>query len=400
MKIKGKYNEAVVYADIIDEVTISQIKELCDQESMKDSKIRIMPDCHAGAGCVIGTTMTIKDKIIPNLVGVDIGCGMKLISLGKDPIDFKSLDEFIRKEIPHGQAVNKNIQEAFDFETLHCNKNLSRPDYLALSLGSLGGGNHFIEIDIDDMGNKELIIHSGSRNLGNQVASYYQNLAYAYCRNMFNSKGLDDIVSNYKKEGKENEINDALKIAKKANLESMPPKNLCYLEGKDFEDYLHDVEICQRFAVRNRDIMARRICEFLGLNYQDLYKQECIHNYVDVKHMILRKGSISALKGEKVIIPINMRDGCILGIGKGSKKHNYSAPHGAGRILSRKAAKASISMEDYEKSMEGIYTTSVSTATIDESPFAYKSLDSIIKNIEEMVKVEKIIHPIYNFKAS
>lgn len=400
MKIKETFNEAIVYADIIDEGAINQIKELCDQESMKDCKIRIMPDCHSGIGCVIGTTMTIKDKVIPNLVGVDIGCGMKMVSLGKRDIDLAALDNFIRHNIPHGKNVNKQIQEEFDLTSLRCYSKLDRPEYLALSLGSLGGGNHFIEIDIEDDGTKDLIIHTGSRNLGTQVANYYQDVAYAYCKKLYGSKGLEEIIAKYVKEGRQSKLNSVLEKTKEDNLESMPPKKLCYLEGDDFENYLHDIKICQSFAVRNRDIIARRICEFLNLDYENLYKEECIHNYIDIENMILRKGSISAAKGEHVIIPINMRDGCILGIGKGSAKYNYSAPHGAGRILSRKDAKEKISLDDFKSSMDGIFSTSVSSATIDESPFAYKSIDSIIKNIKNTVEIEKIIKPIYNFKAS
>lgn len=371
--IKGRFNEAVVYANNIDSETKTQIKHLLDQEFVKNSIIRIMPDCHAGIGCVIGTTMTITDKIVPNLVGVDIGCGMLTIKLGKIDIIYKNLDNFIRQNIPAGLKVHSKVQPLdVNIKKMKCFDELDRPEYYFQSVGTLGSGNHFIEIGVDDFDNKYLIIHSGSRHLGHQVAQYYQRKAKKYIEQQY----------------------------LKRNIPSLIPKDLCYLEGKDYQDYLHDMNICQQYASENRYRMAKKILNYLNLSIKNLDHFETIHNYINLKDMILRKGAISAYRGERVLIPINMKDGSIIAIGKGNKKYNYSAPHGAGRIISRRQAKQVLSLEKFERVMEGIYTTSISKDTLDEAPFVYKPMEEILENIQDTVEVLQIIKPVYNFKAN
>lgn len=402
IEVKGKYNTATIYTDLIGENAISQIIELLNQEFTKDLKIRIMPDCHSGVGCVIGTTMTIKDKVVPNLVGVDIGCGMLLVELGKITIDFKSLDDFIKANIPSGMNVNEHILDnSINLKDLSCFDYLKKTTYLKKSLGTLGGGNHFIEIDKDDEENLYLVIHSGSRNLGNQVAKFYQRAAKMYQQDKIYNKFEEKqrVIEQFKKEGKSKYIEQKLKEIDALTIHLPIPESLCYLEGKLFNDYMHDMDICQQFAVKNRELIAKKIVEFLGKNYNKLAKFETIHNYINMKDMILRKGAIAAYKDQKVLIPINMRDGCILGIGKGNPDYNFSAPHGAGRLLSRGDAKEKINLEDFEKTMEGIFTTSVNTSTIDESPFAYKPIESILENIQDTVEIVKIIKPVYNYKC-
>lgn len=403
IEVKGKYNSAKVYADIIGENTISQLMEVLNMEFTKDLSISIMPDCHVGVGCVIGTTMTIKDKVVPNLVGVDIGCGMKLVNLGQIDIDFEKLDNFIKEEIPSGMKVNEHvIDKSIDLKKLKCFDYLKKTTYLQKSLGTLGGGNHFIEIDKDDESNYYLIIHSGSRNLGTQVAKFYTRAAKIYHQNRIYNKveEKEKVIKEYKKLGKSKYIESKLKEIEAMTIKLPIPEELCYLEGKLFDDYLFDMDICQKFAEKNREIIARKIVEFLGLNYTQLDGFETIHNYINMEDMILRKGAISAYKDQLVLIPINMRDGCIIAKGKGNKEYNYSAPHGAGRLLSRGDAKMKINLEEYKQTMEGIYTTSVTESTIDESPFAYKPIESILENIKETVEIVKIIKPVYNFKCS
>ena len=403
IEVKGKYNTAKIYADIIGENTISQLMEVLNMEFVKDSTISIMPDCHVGVGCVIGTTMTIKDKVVPNLVGVDIGCGMKLVKLGKVDIDFEKLDNFIKENIPSGMKVNDVIVDrSIDIEKLKCFSYLKKTTYLKKSLGTLGGGNHFIEIDKDEEGNYYLIIHSGSRNLGNQVAKFYTRAAKIYHQDRIYNKHeeKEKVIKEYKKLGKSKYIESKLKEIDAMTIKLPIPESLCYLEGKLFNGYLFDMDICQKFAEKNREIIACKIVDFLGLNYTLLEGFETIHNYINMEDMILRKGAIAAYENQLVLIPINMRDGCIIAKGKGNKDYNYSAPHGAGRLLSRADAKMKIDLEDYKKTMEGIYTTSVTDSTIDESPFAYKPIESILENIEDTVEVVKIIKPVYNFKCS
>jgi hypothetical protein len=400
IKIEGKVNTAICYASVVEEGAIQQIKRMCDYEFTSSSKVRIMPDVHAGKGCTIGITMTVADRVVPNIVGVDIGCGMYTVDLGKGEIDFKRLDA-ASHGIPSGMKVWDRAQETFDFESLKCYKQLKKVNWLKCSLGTLGGGNHFIEVEVSRDGTKYLVIHSGSRNLGKQVAELYQEMAINQHKGIgkyFESR--ESIIERLKAQGRESEIEDALAELKKKKENEVPdiPEDLCDLSGEPFEDYLHDIELCQQFARRNREIMASIILKRLGINGTDAF--HTIHNYIDTKEMILRKGAIAAHKGEKVLIPINMRDGSILAVGKGNSEWNYSAPHGAGRVMSRMKAKQALSMKAYQEMMKGIYTTSVTQATLDEAPMAYKSLEDIIDVIGESVEIIEILKPIYNFKSS
>lgn len=400
IEIKGKVNTALCYAKVVEEEAIEQIRRMCDYAIAEDSKIRIMPDVHAGKGCTIGTTMTITDKVVPNVVGVDIGCGMYTVNLGKDDVDFEKLDEAAHF-IPSGREVWEGRQERFDLTDLHCYRELKDAKRLARSLGTLGGGNHFIEIDEATDGTKYLIIHSGSRNLGKQVAELYQKLAINLNRGYGEYlKKMDEIISSYKEQGRRSEIQSALKQLQWQVYESPVsiPEDLCYLEGKYLEDYLHDVDICQVFARRSREKMAEIILERIRMNGCDAF--HTIHNYIDTDEMILRKGAIAAHKGKRVLIPINMKDGGILAIGKGNPEWNYSAPHGAGRIMSRTKAKNELNLDEYKQAMKGIYTTSANENTLDEAPMAYKSQESIIDVIRESVDIIDVMKPIYNFKAS
>ena len=400
LEIKGKVNTAICYATVIEVEAIEQIRRICDYEFTAGSKVRIMPDVHAGKGCTIGTTMTVIDKAVPNVVGVDIGCGMYTVNLGNIDIYFEKLDEACHF-VPSGMNVWQGRQEHFDLQQLRCFRELKDSKRLERSLGSLGGGNHFIEVDKAADGTKYLVIHTGSRNLGKQVAEIYQRLAVDLNRGMEDYfEQRDEIIRTYKEQGRRSEIQAALKeIAwKKANGPTSIPEDLCYLHGKYFEDYLADIEICQQFAKRNRELIAEIILDKCGLTAVDAF--HTIHNYIDTGEMILRKGAIAAHTGEKVLIPINMRDGSVLAVGKGNPEWNYSAPHGAGRVMSRAGARKSLSLEEYKKEMEGIYTTSVNEDTLDEAPMAYKSLNDIVDVIGESVDVIEVLKPIYNFKAS
>ena len=400
LEIKGKVNTAICYATIIEEEAINQIRRMCDYEFTQGAKVRIMPDVHAGKGCTIGTTMTVIDKAVPNVVGVDIGCGMYTVNLGNIEIDFEKLDEACHF-VPSGMNVWQGRQEHFDLERLHCYRELNDTKRLERSLGTLGGGNHFIEIDQAADGTKFLVIHTGSRNLGKQVAEIYQKLAIDLNRGMeeyFQKR--DEIIKTYKEQGRRKEIQTALKeLAKEYQAGPLSvPEDLCFLHGKYFEDYLADVEICQQFAKRNRELIAEILLNRCGYTAKDAF--HTIHNYIDTDEMILRKGAIAAHKGERVLIPINMRDGSVLAVGKGNPEWNFSAPHGAGRVMSRAGARKALTMEEYKKQMEGIYTTSVNEDTLDEAPMAYKSLDDIIGVIGESVEIIEVLKPIYNFKAS
>ena len=401
IEIKGKVNTALCYAKVVEDEAIEQIKRMCDFPMTEGSKIRIMPDVHSGKGCTIGTTMTIKDKAVPNVVGVDIGCGMYTVNLGKKDIDLEKFD-MAAFSIPSGMDVWEGRIERFDLTELKCYRELKNSKRLERSLGTLGGGNHFIEIDRATDGTNYLVIHSGSRNLGKQVAEIYQTLAVDLDKGIGEYlEAREEIIRTYKEQGRRKEIQAALKelYDKKYNEGPMTmPEDLCYLTGRYLDDYLHDVEICQRFAKRNREKMAEILLEKTGLSSGEAF--HTIHNYIDTDEMILRKGAIAAHKGEKVLIPINMRDGSVLAIGKGNPEWNYSAPHGAGRIMSRSKAKYNLSMDEYRESMKDVYTTSVCEATIDEAPMAYKSLDDIIDVIKESVDVIEVMKPIYNFKAA
>ena len=397
-EIKGKINTAICYAKVVEDEAIEQIRRMCDYEFTKNSKIRIMPDVHAGKGCTIGTTMTVTDKVVPNIVGVDIGCGMYTVNLGKGNIDFEKLDEAAHF-IPSGMNIWEGRQERFDLQELRCYRSLKNTKWLERSLGTLGGGNHFIEVDRASDGTKYLVIHTGSRNLGKQVAEIYQQLAVDLNKGKetyFQQR--DEIIRTYKEQGRRKEIQKALEAISWNQRETTMPEDLCYLYGQFFEDYMHDVDICQRFARRNREKIAEILLARTGMTGGEAF--HTIHNYIDTEEMILRKGAIAAHAGEKVLIPINMRDGSVLAIGKGNPEWNYSAPHGAGRIMSRTKAKSELNLDEYKKAMSGIYTTSVNEATLDEAPMAYKSLEDIIDVIKESVDVIEVMKPIYNFKAN
>lgn len=403
LELKGKYNTAKVFTDVIEETAISQIITLCNEEFSSGSKIRIMPDVHAGAGCTIGTTMTITDKVVPNLVGVDIGCGVLVAKLKKDiHINLKNLDNVIKKYIPSGKEV-RELEHRYVFEipflNLKCIRKINM-DRASKSIGTLGGGNHFIEVNIDDDGCEYLVIHSGSRYFGKQIAEYYQDIAYQeLLRKKLNTKS---IVEDLKSQGREKEIESALKELKLTTVKIN--KDLAYLEGDFFNDYLNDINIAQQYADLNRYAIADEILYQLNIDIGCVdYTFASVHNYIDLgnglDNMTLRKGAISAQNGEKLIIPINMRDGSLVCVGKGNPDWNFSAPHGAGRIMSRSEAKKKISMDEYKESMDGIYTTSVVESTLDEAPMAYKNKEDIINNIGDTVDIECIIKPIYNFKA-
>lgn len=421
-----------IFTDDIEQEAINQINELLDQEAFKDSKIRIMPDVHAGKGCVIGFTGNLGDKVIPNIVGVDIGCGMLCVELGNIDLDLERLDKIIRQFVPSGFEVHAERKYKFlELQDLKCYRELRDTKRLERSIGTLGGGNHFIEIDVDEDNNKYLVIHTGSRNLGKQVAEYYQELANQLCNYNIGEykEKQQELIKKYKEQGRKQEIQSALmELKEKYKTDHKKiPKDLAYLEGQYREDYLHDMKICQEFAKDNRLCIAKQIlCNYFQLPYYEGYKSvrlrekamspcdwytqdmvekdfwyfETIHNYISFEDNIVRKGAISAKKGEKVLIPMNMRDGCIIGVGKGNDDWNQSAPHGAGRIMSRMKAKETFNLDEYKESMKDIYTTSVNEDTIDEAPFVYKPMQEIIDNIGDTVDIIKIIKPIYNFKAS
>lgn len=400
LEIKGNITTAVCYAKVIEDEATEQIRRMCDYELTRGSRVRIMPDVHAGAGCTIGTTMTVTDKVCPNIVGVDIGCGMYTVRLDISEPDFEKIDEAAHY-IPSGMNTWEGRIERFDLTGLRCFRSLRDSRRLERSLCTLGGGNHFIEIDRASDGTYYLVIHSGSRNLGKQVAEIYQQLAvdlHSGKEDYFRRR--DELITSYKAEGRRAEIQDALKALKKDYTSKKPdaPDDLCWLYGSFLDDYLHDVEICQRFARRNREKMAEVLLDRTGMTGSEAF--HTIHNYIDTDEMILRKGAIAAHAGEKVLIPINMRDGSVIAVGKGNPEWNFSAPHGAGRIMSRKKAKEELSLEEYKASMSGIYTTSVNEQTIDEAPMAYKSIDDIIDVIRDSVDIIDIMKPVYNFKAS
>lgn len=398
IEISGRYDTAIAYASIIEEGARQQIAHMCDQPFAEGANIRIMPDVHAGKGCTIGTTMRVTDKIVPNIVGVDIGCGMLTINLGRDPIDLTQLDEACHS-IPCGFSVWPGRRESFDLEQLRAYRQLNKTKHIQRSIGTLGGGNHFIELDKSSDGTQYLVIHSGSRNLGTQIAAYYQQLAIELHQGKeeyFIRK--EALIAEYKAAGRRKEIKDALKQLHWEEREPDAPADLCWLYGSYMEDYLHDVEICQRFAKRNREVMAEVILESIGRQGEGAF--HTIHNYIDVDEMILRKGAIAAHKGELVLIPINMRDGSILARGKGNPDWNESAPHGAGRLMSRNDAHERLSLEEFKRQMEGVYSTCVGESTLDEAPMAYKSIDDIIGHLDETVEIIDILKPVFNFKAS
>lgn len=440
-EIIGKYNKSKIFANEVDNETISQITELCNQQWLEGCNIAIQADTHAGKGCTIGTTIALKDKVSPSLVGVDISCGMLVIKIPKElELNLEKIDEFINKKIPAGFEVNETLQynePELDslLKSLHCYKNLKEIDRIKKSCGSLGSGNHFIELNKDEENNHYLVIHTGSRNLGKQVAELYQNIADEYCNKAIKNKEKErqELINSLKMQGKQQEIQKQL-IEFEKNYKEIKkiPHDLCYLEGQDMKNYLDDTHICNEYAKKSRVSIAKRILEFIvednfsnksneekaDLNvwidetqenhfefgYDNKFIEirsegfQTLHNYIG-KDNILRKGAISAQKGEKVIIPINMRDGSIIAIGKGNAEYNNSGPHGAGRLLSRNEAKEQINIEDFKDAMKDIYSSSVGISTLDEAPMACKPIKSIIENIQDTVEIQKIIKPIYNFKS-
>ena len=397
IEVKGKYNEARIFTDVVDSASIAQVQELCNQEFTAGSRIRLMPDIHAGKGCTIGTTMTITDKVVPNLVGVDIGCGMETTRIREKRLELQKLDKLIYEKIPSGFSIREKAHRyasQIDLSQLHCARHV---DLLRAekSIGTLGGGNHFIEVDKDDEGNLYLVVHSGSRHLGVEVADYYQNEGYKVL-NHTDDASLEALVLQMKAEGREKEIQKELKKRKNVKQTSIP-RALAYVSGELFRHYIHDMKIVQQFAMLNRQAMMDELVKGLKLHVEEQFTT--IHNYIDTDAMILRKGAVSAKAGEQLLIPINMRDGSLLCVGKGNEDWNFSAPHGAGRLMSRAEAKQSFTVSEFKKQMADVFTTSVNRSTLDECPMAYKGMQDILDNIGPTADVVKIIRPIYNFKA-
>ncbi|MDR0425209.1 MAG: RtcB family protein [Clostridiales Family XIII bacterium] len=398
IKVTGQFNTAICYTGGLEPAAEAQIKAVCDREEFAGCKIRIMPDVHAGMGCTIGTTMTISDKIVPGMVGVDIGCGMETVEIAERGIDFAALDRLIRSEIPCGREIRKiehALNAEIDLNALHCvsEVNVARA---RRSIGTLGGGNHFIEIDRSDSGGLYLVVHSGSRHIGNEVARWYQEEAYrALCGRAKNQ--IAEMIASMKAEGREREIAETIKRLKNVENDTIP-KDLAYVSGTLFDSYIHDMKIIQQFAVLNRRAMAEVILRGMGLT--EIGRFTTIHNYIDTDSMVLRKGSVSADRGERLLIPINMRDGSLICVGRGNDEWNRSAPHGAGRLMSRTAALKMLSMDEYKSEMSGVFTTSVSRDTLDEAPMAYKPMDEIISHIAPTAEVVERLRPVYNFKAS
>ena len=398
IEIQGLHNTALCYTPALDPKAAEQIRAVCDQEAFAGCKIRIMPDVHAGKGCTIGTTMTIQDKIVPGMVGVDIGCGMETVRLAEKEIDFAALDALIRKEIPCGQNIRRDehpLNDEINLHQLRCSPYVSI-ERAKRSIGTLGGGNHFIEVDRGENGELYLVVHSGSRHLGTQVCKYYQDQGrfamWGGARHQ-----IDELIAEYRTAGRWKEIQSAINELRKEHPISIP-KDLAYVEGKLFDDYIHDMRITQHFAVLNRKAMTDVILRGMGLTKVEEFTT--IHNYIDTEKMILRKGSVSAQAGEKLLIPINMRDGSLICIGRGNEEWNCSAPHGAGRIMSRKQAFAQLSMEEYASEMDGIWSSCVVKDTLDESPMAYKPMDEIVSEIGPTAEIIERIRPVYNFKAA
>lgn len=405
--VEGKYNSAKVFTDVVDEKSLEQVKVLCNQEFVSGQKIRLMPDVHAGAGCTIGTTMTIGDKIVPNLVGVDIGCGMEtLVIRAKSEVSKhfnpEELDKIIRKNIPSGRDIRKfphRLAKEVDFEKVRGKFDRHRA---WLSVGTLGGGNHFIEADRDDDGNLYIVVHSGSRHAGKEIAEYYQEEAWKQLNGNSEAE-IAAFIQKLKSEGRETEIQEELKKLKSQVITNIP-KDLAYVSGQLFDDYINDMKIMQHFAEMNRKAMIETISIGLHIKESDIIERfTTIHNYIDTETegaMILRKGAVSAQKGEKLLIPINMRDGSLVCIGKGNEDWNCSAPHGAGRVMSRMKAKKELNLADFKAEMKGVWSSTVNKSTLDEAPMAYKTMDDIVSNIGETAEIVKIIKPIYNFKAA
>ena len=397
IELKGKYNQAKIFTDVVDEASVAQVLLLLNQEFVSGSRIRLMPDIHAGAGCTIGTTMTITDKVVPNLVGVDIGCGMETVRVKEKHMELQKLDKLIYEKIPSGFQVREKTHRCFeeiDLQELYCYKYINS-HRAEKSLGTLGGGNHFIEANRDEDGNLYLVVHSGSRHLGLEVANYYQEEGYRSL-NGTSKEDVDGLVARLKAQGREREIQKQITALKKT-IQTNIPRALAYVSGELFGQYIHDMKIVQRYAELNRQAMMDEMVKGMKLHVEEQFTT--IHNYIDTDAMILRKGAVSARKGEKLLIPINMRDGSLLCTGKGNEDWNQSAPHGAGRLMSRSAAKESFTVWAFKNQMQGIYTTSVGKDTLDECPMAYKGMEDIVKNISDTAEIDRIIKPIYNFKA-
>lgn len=405
IEITGAYSTAKVFTDIMEESAAIQIETLCNQPFTQNSKIRIMPDVHAGAGCVIGFTANLGEMVIPNIVGVDIGCGMLTVDMGKDTFPFAQLDAAIRQHVPSGKMVHGGRMVRFPaLAHLHCYRELKDTKRIARSIGTLGGGNHFIEVDTDDAGRQYLIIHTGSRNLGKQVADYYQNLSYSLLcgkDKLFAAQKV--LIAEYKAAGRKLELTEAIKALRNnfKETETGIPKELCYVTGEYRQMYLHDMAICQEFATLNRKTIANILLHNLfGKFLKDYTHFETVHNYIDLTGNIVRKGAVSAKEGELLLIPVNMRDGSLICVGKGNEEWNCSAPHGAGRLFSRTKARELFSLQEFQESMQGVFTTSVGQQTLDECPMAYKGMEDIVKYIGPTAEIVKITKPVYNFKAS
>ena len=397
IEIQGKYNSAKIFTEVVDDASLAQVRLLCDQSFTAGSRIRLMPDIHAGAGCTIGTTMTITDRVVPNLVGVDIGCGMETVRLRETRLELQKLDKLIQAQIPSGfdiRATPHPYLEQIDLSSLCCARHvdLRRAER---SIGTLGGGNHFIEVDRDEEGALYLVVHSGSRHLGVEVAKYYQEAGYKALSSP-DKADVDALIARLKAEGREQDIQQELSRLK-ASASTDIPRALAYVSGELFTQYIHDMKLVQQFAALNRQAMVREIVRGMKLHIEEQFTT--IHNYIDTDQMILRKGAVSAAAGERLLIPINMRDGSLLCRGKGNPDWNFSAPHGAGRLMSRAQARQSFTVSAFKKEMADIYTTTVGKATLDECPMAYKGMQDILDNIGPTAEVEKIIRPIYNFKA-
>ncbi len=397
IEVNGRFNSAKIYTDVVDKASISQVITLCNQEFSAGSRIRLMPDIHAGAGCTIGTTMTITDKVVPNLVGVDIGCGMETIRIRETHLEMQRLDKLIYERIPSGFKIRDKAHryaERVDLEELFCAKHV---DLLRAekSVGTLGGGNHFIEVDRDEEENLYVVVHSGSRHLGKEVASYYQEEGFKIL-NRTDDKSIQQMIQELKDAGRQKEIQQELKRLKNLKQTEIP-RELAYVSGELFDQYIHDMKLVQRFAALNRQAMIDEIVKGMKLHVEEQFTT--VHNYIDTDSMILRKGAVSARAGEQLLIPINMRDGSLICMGKGNEDWNCSAPHGAGRLMSRAQAKQSFTVSDFKKQMSEVYTTSVNSATLDECPMAYKNMTDIVENIGPTAEIVKIIKPVYNFKA-
>ena len=397
LEVSGKYSQAKIFTDVVDRASIAQVIELCNQEFTAGSRIRLMPDVHAGAGCTVGTTMTITDRVVPNLVGVDIGCGMETARLREDHLELQKLDKLIRERIPSGFAVRSAVHryaDQIDLEELCCFRHVQMLR-AEKSIGTLGGGNHFIEVDRDEEGQLYVVIHSGSRRLGLEVAKYYQEEGYKVL-NQTDQASLDRLIAEMRAAGRQKDIQKELKRRKSQKLTRIP-RPLAYVAGELFDQYIHDMKLVQHFARLNRQAILDEIVKGMKLHVEEQFTT--IHNYIDTDAMILRKGAVSARAGERLLIPINMRDGSLLCVGKGNEDWNCSAPHGAGRLMSRGEAKQSFTVSEFKKQMEGIYSTSVGRSTLDECPMAYKGMADILDNIGPTAEVVKVIRPIYNFKA-